>query len=82
VETVAVNCRSAGWGCIDCKKVLAEHLNTMLAPIRERAAELNASPGRVREVLADGADRARGIARETMREVRDRMGFLPAGPER
>ena len=79
VETVAINCRSAGWGCLDCKKVLADNLNAALAPIRERAAELNAKPGRVREVLGDGAERARRIARETMREVRDRMGFLPSG---
>jgi tryptophanyl-tRNA synthetase len=79
-ETVALaarNCRTAGWGCIDCKKVLAEHLNATLAPIRERAAALQATPGRVLEILGDGAARARRIAGQTLREVRDRMGFLP-----
>jgi tryptophanyl-tRNA synthetase len=77
VTLVAGNCRSAGWGCIDCKKVLAGNINTALTPIRERAAELTARPERVVELLAAGAGKARRLAGETMREVRDRMGFLP-----
>ncbi len=76
VATVAANCRSAGWGCIECKRVLADHLNAALAPIRERAAELQASPDTVTEILADGAHRARRVARDTMRTVRAKMGFL------
>jgi tryptophanyl-tRNA synthetase len=48
-----------------------------LAPIRERAARLAAAPERVDEILAAGAARARAIARETLREARERMGFLP-----
>jgi len=78
-ETVAEvdrKCRSAGWGCLDCKRVLADNMNATLSPIRERAAELKARPGEVTGLLADGAARARAIARETMRAVRDRMGFL------
>jgi tryptophanyl-tRNA synthetase len=78
VETVAANCRSAGWGCIECKRVLADNLNAALAPIRERAADLTASPETVTDILADGAHRARRVARETMREVRAKMGFLAA----
>ena len=50
-----------------------------LAPIRERALELQARPDRVDEILAEGAAVARRRASETLREVRDRMGFL-AGP--
>ncbi len=76
VQLVAQNCRSAGWGCLDCKKVLADNLNAALAPIRARAAELTAAPDRVLQILGDGAARARRVAGETMREVRDRMGFL------
>ncbi len=80
VETVATNCRTAGWGCVDCKKVLAEGINAALAPIRERAAALSAESGRVEQILGDGAAKARRLAGETMREVRERMGFLaPAG---
>jgi tryptophanyl-tRNA synthetase len=77
VDTVATQCRSAGWGCLDCKKVLADNLNTALAPIRERAAAYQARPERVVEILGDGAAKARRLARETMREVRARMGFMP-----
>jgi tryptophanyl-tRNA synthetase len=80
VETVAVNCRGALWGCIECKRVLADNMIAALTPIRERAKDLQAHPERVIEILADGAHRARRVARETMREVRKRMGFL-AGAE-
>jgi tryptophanyl-tRNA synthetase len=75
VEHVAVQCSTAGWGCIDCKKVLAESIEADLVPIRRRAAELRESPSRVDDALATGAARCRTLAGETMRVVRDRMGF-------
>ena len=78
VVTVAENCRGAKWGCLDCKRVLADNMIATLAPIRERARQLQAAPDRVDEILAEGALGARRRALETMREVRDRMGFLPA----
>ena len=77
VDHVAVQCRSAGWGCLDCKRVLADNMVATLAPLRERALELAAHPGRVTDILADGAATARRLAAETMRDVTDRMGFLP-----
>src|ERR1041384_55294 len=73
---VAQKCRTAGWGCLDCKRVLADQMIATLTPIRERAGELRAQPARVRDVLKDGAARARDLARKTMAEVRRRMGFL------
>jgi tryptophanyl-tRNA synthetase len=79
VEQVAVNCRTAGWGCIDCKKVLAEHMSATLAPLRDRALELAATPATVTQVLGDGAAAARTRAAETLAVVSDRMGFLPEG---
>ena len=75
VEHVAMQCRTAGWGCIDCKKVLAESMERELAPIRARAAELAEKPKQVDDALDSGADHCRAIARETMDAVRDRMGF-------
>ena len=78
VALVAESCRGAKWGCLDCKRVLADNIIRTLAPIRERALELQAQPERVEQVLGDGAAAARRIATETMREVRERMGFLPA----
>jgi len=75
VEEVAVNCRTAGWGCIDCKKVLHKSMDAELTPIRRRAAEIAAKPQIVDDALAAGAVRCRTIARETMGEVKERMGF-------
>jgi tryptophanyl-tRNA synthetase len=78
VVEVAGNCRGAKWGCLDCKRVLAESMAAHFAPIRDRARELEAKPARVEEILAAGAQRARSIARETLRQARELMGFLPA----
>ena len=78
VVQVAENCRGAKWGCLDCKRVLADAMAAHFAPIRERARELQAHPGRIDEILAAGAGRARSIARETLARVRELMGFLPA----
>ena len=75
VEHVANMCRTAGWGCIDCKKVLAESMEQELVPIRRRAAELAAKPEAVDDALADGAKKCRAIARQTIDDVRERMGF-------
>ena len=77
VATVAVNCRGAKWGCLDCKKVLAENMNAALAPIQARARALQADPSHVTGILAAGAERAGVIARETIAAVRKAMGFLP-----
>jgi tryptophanyl-tRNA synthetase len=75
VDHVAAQCRSAGWGCIDCKKTLAESMEVELVPIRRRAAELAERPSDVEDALASGASRCRRVARETIDTVRERMGF-------
>jgi tryptophanyl-tRNA synthetase len=62
-------CRAAGIGCIDCKKILARHIDEQNAPIRARYHELRADPDRVWGLLHDGADRARVIAERTMADV-------------
>lgn len=66
-------CRSGGIGCVACKKKLHANLDTMLLPLRERRKEIAARRGYVQEVLADGADRARRVAAETMEMVREAM---------
>ena len=76
VAHVETQCRTAGWGCIECKKVLHEHMEAELVPIRRRAAELHAAPEQVRDTLAAGAARCRAIAQRTMREVKDMMGMV------
>jgi tryptophanyl-tRNA synthetase len=70
----AEGCRSAGIGCVDCKKIVAAHMQETVAPVRERRKELLTRPSDVRDILRAGADRARPIAQETMREVRDKIG--------
>lgn len=75
IDMVNVECRRAGIGCVDCKKLYARNLNAHLAPFRERRSELSNKPQDVWDILADGAKRARSIAQETMREVRDAVGL-------
>jgi tryptophanyl-tRNA synthetase len=75
VDHVANQCRTAGWGCIDCKKVLHENMELELTPIRTRAAELKAKPKIVDDALASGTASASTIARETLKTVRAKMGF-------
>jgi len=75
VEHVAAQCRSAGWGCIDCKKVLHESMEVELVPIRRRAEQLASTPELMNDALSRGAAKCRTVARETMREVRERMGL-------
>ena len=76
VEEIASECRGARIGCVDCKKLLAESISSTLEPFRERRASLASKPGYVNQVLADGADRAEVIAKETMREVKEKMKLL------
>ena len=75
VDDVALQCRSAQRGCVDCKRILADNIAKAFAPFRERAARYRARPGDVRDILEDGARRARAIAGETMAEVRQKMGL-------
>lgn len=71
VEMVNVECRRAGIGCVDCKKLLARNMNAHLGPFRAKRAEFASKPGYVQEVLNDGARRACVIAEKTMEEVRE-----------
>ena len=75
VDDVAYQCRNALRGCVECKRILSDNIAAAFAPFRERAAHYRAHPEEVRRVLSEGAERARGIARETMTEVRSRMGL-------
>ncbi|WP_217559581.1 tryptophan--tRNA ligase [Paenibacillus sp. GbtcB18] len=68
-------CERGSIGCTACKEKLAEGLNALLEPMRERRAYYEAKPAEVDEILQSGTARARGIGRETMREVREAMGI-------
>ncbi len=75
-DSIARRCRSADIGCVDCKTLLARGINASLGLFRERRAVLAAKPRYVTDVLADGAGRARLIAQETLREVKQRVGLI------
>jgi len=75
LEHVAQGCRTAGIGCIDCKKILYANMMKVLDPIRERAQALLAEPERVWDILRRGAERCRPIAQATMAEVKKAMGL-------
>ena len=76
VEEIAIQCRSADIGCVDCKNLLAHGINNALAPFRQRRAILANKPDYVGEVLAEGSHRAQAIAKETLKEVKDKIGLL------
>ena len=70
VSRVNRECRMAEIGCLDCKKLLAGHLNDALAPIQERRKPYEQNPQRVWDVLEEGTSKARKVAQATMAEVR------------
>lgn len=76
VARIDRECREAGIGCVECKRLLARTMADALAPIRERHAALTVD--QVEDVLAAGAARAREVAKATMEEVRERAGILVA----
>jgi tryptophanyl-tRNA synthetase len=72
---LASGCRNAGIGCLDCKQPLIEAIQKEQAPWRERAEEWLADPKRVHWILELGTERARAVARKTLREVRAAIGL-------
>ena len=74
IAEVEENCRGGKIGCVACKRNLANNLDKLLAPFRERRAYW-AEGKRVEKVLKEGAERARATAQETMKEVRTAMGL-------
>ena len=68
-------CRSAGIGCLDCKKPVIESVLAELTPIQERAKKFEEQPELVRNIIAEGTEAARDMAQETMVEVRQAMSL-------
>jgi tryptophanyl-tRNA synthetase len=74
-EWVQQGCRSAGIGCIECKQPVIDGILREQAPMRERAQVYLDDPMLVKNIIADGCEKARELARETMRDVRESMGL-------
>ncbi|HSQ09076.1 MAG TPA: tryptophan--tRNA ligase [Burkholderiaceae bacterium] len=71
----AQGCRTAGIGCLDCKQPVIDAMLREQQPWRERAQRYLDDPSLLRSIVADGCDRARATAQDTMREVRSAMGL-------
>lgn len=72
---VKQGCTSAGIGCLDCKKPLIKAVQEELAPIHQRAQDYLSNPDLVKSIVAEGCEKAREAAKQTLEEVRDAMGL-------
>ena len=75
IEQVSVGCRTAGIGCLECKKVMIKHVIDDLAPFREKRVHYEKKPAEVEKILAEGTDVAQQAAAATMTEVRGTLGL-------
>jgi tryptophanyl-tRNA synthetase len=75
IDYVSKGCRTAGIGCLECKKVMIKHVVDELGPIQEKRASLVHKPDEVEAVLSAGNRIAQQKAAETMAEVRETLGL-------
>jgi len=75
IHYVIQGCRSAGIGCLECKKIMIRHVTEDLAPYWDKRTYWQARLGDVHDILREGSKKARAIAAETMSEVRQAMGL-------
>jgi tryptophanyl-tRNA synthetase len=73
----ATNCRTAGFGCLDCKDILLKHMLPPLEKIRDRRQHYAEKPDMIKQVLVEGSRRARAVAQRTMTEVRSAVRLTP-----
>lgn len=78
-EEIREACRSGRLGCVECKERVSKLMIDHLSPYREKRLELEANPKRVEEILREGTRRAREVAGETMRDVREAMHLFDLG---
>jgi len=71
IQRINRECRTAEIGCVECKKIMARHLINFLEPMRKKREYYEARPDLVDDIIADGCEKARQVARETMVEVRE-----------
>ncbi len=75
-DYVAEGCRTAGIGCIDCKKILIKNVFRVLEPIWAKREELIKNPEQLDSIIEKGNEKARAVCRETMELVRKGMGMI------
>jgi tryptophanyl-tRNA synthetase len=74
-EWVQLGCRTAGIGCLDCKKRLSDAVVIDIIAIRERAREFVENRDLVRAIIAEGCEKARDVARQTLEDIHQAMGM-------
>ena len=72
---VSNGCRQARIGCLECKKTVIDNINTAMAPIKERITEYQNKPQMIEQILFDGSERARDVAKDTLAQVSEAMGI-------
>lgn len=74
-DWVVDGCVNAKMGCVACKQPVIESIQAELLPMQERIAKYQADPDLIKQIIHEGSDKARGVAQETMAEVRESMGI-------
>ncbi len=75
LDWAADGCTNAKMGCIECKKPVIDSIVAELLPIQDRINKYKSEPSLIQEIIFDGSERARSVAKETMKDVRDAMGL-------
>ena len=71
IERINRECRNAEIGCVECKQIMAQNLTKALEPLREKREYYDEHPALVDDIIADGCEKARRVAHQTMAEVRE-----------
>ncbi|TEU20920.1 MAG: tryptophan--tRNA ligase [Gammaproteobacteria bacterium] len=74
-EWVVEGCTGAKMGCVECKQPVIDAIKQELMPMQERIAKYQADPELIKQIIHEGSEKARGVAKETMAEVREAMGI-------
>lgn len=76
VDKIQVKCRNAEIGCVECKRILFESIDKFLSPIREKRKEYEENIGYVEKIIITGTQKAKEVAKENMKNVRNAMGLI------
>ena len=74
-DWVVDGCTKAKMGCVECKQPVIKAIQVELIPMQENIAKYQADPDLIKQIIHEGSQKARGVAKETMEEVRDSMGI-------
>jgi tryptophanyl-tRNA synthetase len=74
-DWVQSGCRSAGIGCLECKKPVIDAVVAELAPIADKAKQYESNPDMVKSIMSEGSEKARDTARDTLQDVRQALGL-------